>query len=808
LGEASFSARGSNRLPPTSSHADLPRMSRQPSSLQSLLAEMKRRHVFRVIAAYAVVAFLVLQVADIVFEPLGIPDWTMTFVVVLAMLGLPIAIVLAWAFEATPDGVRRTVAASPGEIDELVAEPRSRRWPAGLAALAGMVVLFGTGWWMGAGRGAPGGAADRPAASADASADPAVAVLPFTVRGLDTDIWGEGLVALLSPMLDGVDGIRAINGRTVLARWDERVGGREADLASSLAVARDVGGRFALVGSAVASGPTARIDLALHDVDTGERLGGGRIDGESSDVMALADRAAAEAARAVLESLGRIPDFELEPLTEMPEALLAFLEGEVAFRAYELLDAREAYERAVAIDSAFAFAHLRLVEVAQWGTTYSDAAQREHMAAATRHVERLTERSAIRVRVAQVSGVERYEMLRDAVRRYPDDAILWYVLGESLIHTSFGFPRLDEIRAAFIRAVELEPDRAASYPHVIHLAFGESEDTANVHRLIEEFGELVGDVQGSYTFDADPRIGPFMFDLMFGAASARAAAQGALDTLPPDFLLGAGQFAWNPRRWEAFEAVNGALTRQPEAADTESLFGTVLGTANRRQLIAYALWRGQPERGLEFASGGNLALGVGQSSSAALLYHLHALGLPIPAETLSREFGPARIDSTSSTETVFTAGALAADEERRDDLASAIRELERRGSTIERELLDAYGAWRRGDPDSAITVFERYHPGRRLVQWWLGDAYLEAGRFEEAESVFSSYGWNQWFTPFNREPLAQQRLGRIYEELGRPDEAISAYAYFLEDWEDAEPALQPVVEETRRRMETLARERG
>lgn len=92
------------------------------------------------------------------------------------------------------------------------------------------------------------------------------------------------------------------------------------------------------------------------------------------------------------------------------------------------------------------------------------------------------------------------------------------------------------------------------------------------------------------------------------------------------------------------------------------------------------------------------------------------------------------------------------------------------------------------------------------MQWWLSDAYLEAGHLRDAESVFSSYGWNQWYTPFSREPLAQQRLGRIYEELGRVEEALSAYAYFLEDWEDAEPPLRATVEDSRRRVAALQRE--
>lgn len=71
-----------------------------------LFDELKRRKVFRVAAMYLVVAFLVLQVADIVLPALQIPEWTLSFVTVLFILGFPIAIVLSWAYEITPDGIR------------------------------------------------------------------------------------------------------------------------------------------------------------------------------------------------------------------------------------------------------------------------------------------------------------------------------------------------------------------------------------------------------------------------------------------------------------------------------------------------------------------------------------------------------------------------------------------------------------------------------------------------------------------------------------------------------------------------------
>jgi tetratricopeptide (TPR) repeat protein len=83
-------------------------------SISAFLGELKRRRVFRVAAVYAGVAFVIWQAADIAFPALQLPSWTVTAVVALTILGFPIAVVLAWAFDITPDGVVRTDVATEG----------------------------------------------------------------------------------------------------------------------------------------------------------------------------------------------------------------------------------------------------------------------------------------------------------------------------------------------------------------------------------------------------------------------------------------------------------------------------------------------------------------------------------------------------------------------------------------------------------------------------------------------------------------------------------------------------------------------
>lgn len=89
-------------------------------SLQHFLAELKRRHVFRVALVYLLVGWIAMQVASVTFPALHLPAWTLTLVVVLVLAGLPVALLLAWAFEITPEGVHRTQ-------DTTAGMPRLRR---------------------------------------------------------------------------------------------------------------------------------------------------------------------------------------------------------------------------------------------------------------------------------------------------------------------------------------------------------------------------------------------------------------------------------------------------------------------------------------------------------------------------------------------------------------------------------------------------------------------------------------------------------------------------------------------------------
>src|SRR5213595_1772214 len=106
----------------------------------NFFAELKRRNVYKVAVAYAVVGWLIAQIATQIFPFLEIPKWVIRLVIVLIAIGLPIALVIAWAFEATPEGIKRTEVA-----DAKRQHSRSRVWiyvvAVGLALSLGLFYL-------------------------------------------------------------------------------------------------------------------------------------------------------------------------------------------------------------------------------------------------------------------------------------------------------------------------------------------------------------------------------------------------------------------------------------------------------------------------------------------------------------------------------------------------------------------------------------------------------------------------------------------------------------------------------------------
>jgi hypothetical protein len=405
---------------------------------------LKKSRLAQILVLYLGASWVVIEIAGELQDALSLPEWVSPVAVILLLIGLVVVLATAWVQSHPLVDAREEAGEVPDSwevgVGDLVGAIRRGRFPHltwGRVIVGGVValsLLFGfAGLFVLVQNRARG--ADRVAAVPSDQAGAGLAVAPFAVSGVDEEVYGQGMVSLLGATLDGLPGIRAIDPRTIIARWNEVVGdGGDPDLEGTLEVARRAGARSALVGSAVDAGSEVSLVGDLYDLDTGGKLGTAGAQGAPDSLMALVDRFSVEVARLLVA--GGADGLELQHLesltTSSLDALLAYVEGERRYREAAWNAALEAFERAVGSDSAFALAHLRAYQALGWSDVSSPEGN-EHLAAARRHASRLPARERAlldalgAVHAGDTGAIAAAER---AVRRYPDDPDLWGALGE------------------------------------------------------------------------------------------------------------------------------------------------------------------------------------------------------------------------------------------------------------------------------------------------------------------------------------------------------------------------------------------
>jgi TolB-like protein len=316
------------------------------------LQRLRERGVIRVAASYAVIAWLLLQIADVTFEPLGVPRWVMVSLIVTAILGFPVAVALAWFYEAGDRGITLDTAA------EGVARPVThglRRYADILiigVLLAAVAVLLVRQSNLG-GSGA---------------SHPAIAVLPF--RNLTTSSNGEvlasGIAESVLHQLANLSQLDVIARTSSFAFGDRKTDARE--------IGRQLGARYLLEGSVQSDRDRMRVTTQLIDTETGADVWSMRFDQAPGDIFEIQDEIAVQVTRALELSLA--PD-AMERMTgqgtENLEAYLAFLQGRALLATTRVADASKAiahFEESVSLDPGFAAGYLGIAEAALFVAEY------------------------------------------------------------------------------------------------------------------------------------------------------------------------------------------------------------------------------------------------------------------------------------------------------------------------------------------------------------------------------------------------------------------------------------------------------
>jgi len=329
-------------------------MSRDPS----FLSELKRRNVYKVAVAYAAVAWLLIQVATQVFPFFEIPSSVVRLLVLLVGLGFPVALVLAWAFELTPEGIKRADEDAPNEL-------RGRRTGRKLVALTVVIALLAAGLlafqFLRSRPAFP--ALATPAAGSPSVPDKSIAVLPFENLSSDKEN-GYFAFGIQDEILTRAGKIASLK---VIARTSTRQ--YESKPANLAEVGMQLGVANILEGSVQRVGDKVRVNVQLIRVATNKQLWGETYDRQLTDVFAVESEIASRIASSLQAALSPDEKALVNAIpTTNPEAYDLYVQGRESMYAHNVspendLKSKQGYERAIALDPTFALGYTALSEV-------------------------------------------------------------------------------------------------------------------------------------------------------------------------------------------------------------------------------------------------------------------------------------------------------------------------------------------------------------------------------------------------------------------------------------------------------------
>jgi TolB-like protein/Flp pilus assembly protein TadD len=321
----------------------------------SFLTELKRRKVYRVAVAYAIVAWLLIQAASILFPTFEAPLWVMKVFVTAVILGFPVALILAWAFELTPEGIRRAEEPAPRESK---APKAGRKWSAIIVAAAVLAAALLAFQFT---RSRKPATAELPRQPAPAtSMDKSVAVLPFENLSSDKEnaFFAQGIQDEIITTLSKISGLRVIS-RTSTAHY-QSAPENLPEIARQLRVSNVLEGSVQKVGDRV------HINVQLIQADNDAHLWAQSYNRQLTDIFGVE----AEVAKSIADSLQATLSpqekarVETKPTNNADAYVLYLRARDYQTRPDNLLQdfqsAINLYEQAIKLDPKFALAHARL----------------------------------------------------------------------------------------------------------------------------------------------------------------------------------------------------------------------------------------------------------------------------------------------------------------------------------------------------------------------------------------------------------------------------------------------------------------
>jgi TolB-like protein len=449
-----------------------------------LLHRLRERGVVRVAVSYAVIAWLLLQIADVVLDPLGAPPWVMIALIIAAAAGFPIAVALAWFLEIGEHGIELDTAA------EGVPRPTARglRHYAdaiviGVLLIAVVVLLV---------RQSDIGKPKPPE-------NPAIAVLPFTNLSGDPEqeYFAEGLAE------ETLDRLGRVPGLKVIARSSSfGFKGKDADAQT---IAQKLGVTTLLEGSVRRDGKRLRLSARLIDGRSGEQIWSGSFDRDMTDVFAVQAELAGAIVNAIAPAAKGSPAEDSAAPTSDLDAYDLYLaaRSQLVMRTPESIQkSLDLVEQAVRLDPDFARAQAQLANSLLFRAMFSEDLQSQESMALLRRAESAAHKAlaldpelseahgayANLLRTTGRPGAE--EQYKRALELNPNNAASWH---DYSVYLGILGGRDEESRQATLRALELDPRQPTTWANHLGDIGGDPRDPryrAEFDRALRTVGDI------------------------------------------------------------------------------------------------------------------------------------------------------------------------------------------------------------------------------------------------------------------------------------------------------------------------------
>jgi len=553
----------------------------------NFFSELKRRNVYKVAVAYAVVGWLLVQVATQVFPFFEIPNWAVRLVVLAIIIGFPIALIIAWAFELTPEGIKQTENVEPantrsGQVLAAGLASKNRTWIyITVIGAALSVALFFIGRHS-----APNSGVSRTGVP-----EKSIAVLPFENQNRDPDIdyLCDGIPESIINSLSELPKLKVMSRNSVF-----HYKGKGTDAPT---VGKELKVQTLLTGRVRQRGDGLTIGVELINAQDNSQMWGQQYNRKLSDLFALQEEIAKEVSQKLrLKLTGAEQEQLAKRPTENLKAFQYYMQGRAAAQRRtnaDLLASVRFYEKALEEDSKYALAYAGLADayanLGYYGSISPVEGRRKAEEAARQSLaidENLAEAHAALGLVYIGFAPSNFSLgdkeLRRAIELSPHLAVARYNLGISLIRQG----RLDEAIAELRIARELDPlssviARAVVIPHYF------KRDYKRAFELLRQANELGPALSATW------EIGLFIRNGLLGEAFAEIEKAKEARKNDPLFIYSTGMaYAASGKQTEALQSIKELEAMSGASLSTAHWIAKINATLNDKEMAFSWLERG------------------------------------------------------------------------------------------------------------------------------------------------------------------------------------------------------------------------